>query len=147
MRELLLSATVEKVCDVRVLLGFGHAVVLNLVHRKDTGQNVTRHFRRKRHRQWVRFVVHGEADKVSVRTIRRREIGKAGHGDRTGDLPRAIRAKVEEDDRIAVFDFADRIAVIANTNDGFDKLVGDAACVRGFDGCDRIGCLLAFAAH
>src|SRR5205814_8462677 len=98
VRKLAFRAAVEKVRYVRVLLGFGQTKVSHAQAGKHLGQNIARWFRRKSDRQRISLVVHGETHKVRVRSIRRGKRVEAGHRDRAGDLPRAVSAKVEEDD-------------------------------------------------
>src|SRR4029453_9852173 len=112
MRKLALSAAVEEVSDVRVLLSLSHAIVVDASNRKDIRQDVSRQLRRKSDRQRIGLVINREANIVSMRPVRRREIIETRYGEGAGDLARAVGPKVEEDYRITVLDGRHRKAVL-----------------------------------
>src|SRR2546423_12365679 len=130
VRELAFRAAVEKVSDVRVLLSLGHAIVFNFADREDVGQDISRLRWWKRYGQRIALVVNRKADKVCVRPVGLRKITEARDGQRAGDLPRPIRAKVEKDYRVTVFDLPDRLAVIAHADNWLDELISHVALVR-----------------
>src|SRR5215475_1672607 len=98
MWKLALSAAIEEIGNVRVLLSFGEPKIVDVVRSKDSGENVARQLRRKGDRQGIRLVVYGKAHKVCMWPIRDREIIEAGNRKRARDLSRAVRTKIEEDD-------------------------------------------------
>src|SRR5512138_1811711 len=53
--------------------------------------------------------------------------------DRAGQLARAVRAEVEEDDRITVTEDANRLPLRIDDDARLDELVGDVRGVRSFD--------------
>src|SRR6266849_6331825 len=89
------------------------------------------------------YVVNGEADKINPRRIGRGELVKIRHSQRASKLARAIRAKVEEDNSIAVLNRSDWPTILANDHDWRHKFIGYSAFIRTLDCCNRI--LSAFA--
>src|SRR6185295_18034276 len=145
MWKLAFSAAVEKVSNVRVLLGLGQTKVVYFINREYVGQNVPGQFRRESYGQRVSFVVDRETNKMRVRSDWLRKIVKAGNGERARDLARAICAKVEKDHRVAVLNGRYRLVIFARDHDGLDKFIGDATLVRFSDGGQWIPGRLAFA--
>jgi hypothetical protein len=140
-----LSAAIEKVSHVRVLLGFCHPIVPHPDSGKDVRENISWQLWRKGDGQRVLLVVNSKANKMCVRPVLCREIIKARNGQRAGDLPRTIRAKVKEDDRVAILNRCDRLSVCANHYNWLNKFIVDAAFIAFLDRRDRIVRRLAFA--
>src|ERR1043166_9318870 len=54
-----------------------------------------------------------------------------------------IGTEVEEDDAVVVFDRRNRITIVTNNRNWLDKLIRNAALIRFFDACNRLGCAFA----
>src|ERR1043165_5144839 len=102
MRKFALSAAIEKIRDVCVLLSLSKTKVVHTQPGKHFRENNERQLGRKSHRQRISYVVNRETNKVCVRPVRRRKIIEARNCQRARDLPRAIGAKIEEDNRVAI---------------------------------------------
>ena len=122
---------------MRVLLGFGEAQVGAAVRGQDVRQVAAEVCGVKTTgsanvRSYTVIVV--QCDARAVRTVEAVEVVER---DRAGQLPGAVRAEVEEDDRVAVADRPDRLAVGIHDHDGPDEFVGDAALVRRLHRVER----------
>ena len=125
----LLASAVEEVRDVRVLLGFGEPQVgaaaggedVGEVARQVCGSNTTG---KPNVRSYTVIVVQWTIGRG--RTIEAVEVVER---DRARDLARAVRAEVEEDDRVAVADRPDRAPSASTMTTGLmNSSVTPAAC-------------------
>ena len=106
-----LDAAVEEVRHVRVLLGLGQAQVLDAGVRPDVGEDVGERPGAGRRPEGRTLLVFGEATEEQPGRFGRGNSANAASAKRARQLARAVRPEVEEDDRVAVADRADGLAV------------------------------------
>src|SRR5918911_660120 len=110
---------------------------------EDFSQHVAMLLWREGYGELERLVVLCEAGEIYCRALRRWKAAEAGFGQSACDLPRSVRAEVEEDDRIILFNPRRRLARLALDDDWLDELVRHASLVRTLDRLDRINRALA----
>src|SRR5262249_14528851 len=136
--EGLFATPVEKVRDVRVLLGLCATKLRFFVacenFWKDVGVRFLWEGDRKRERRVVRghAYVSGEGSRRGPGAV---ELRTRGIGERLGDLTCSIGAEVEEDGRV----LTSIDASVVPDDDGLDELVSFAGRVRVADGGERRG--------
>ncbi|MNS83772.1 hypothetical protein D3C72_1175740 [compost metagenome] len=128
-----LAAAVEEEGDVGVLLGLGGMELPHALVGEHRGQVVDELLGRVGHRQPEAVLVLGQADEAHQRGHAALETLELGVRDGLGDLAGPVRAEVEEDHAVAVFDAARGVE-----HHGHQELVVDALLVGAGDRLVRV---------
>ena len=140
--ELLFHAAVEEEGDVGVLLGLGHAELLEAVLADDVAKGVHQFLGRVSDGQRQGLVVLRGADVAErIDGLLALEAVKVGQVQRPGHLTGAVGTEVHEDDAVALVD--DALGADDDRLDEFVRHIGGIACLHSVNG---VGIQHAFAA-